>query len=99
MRISKLRARVGFEIRRAWQMSWGFALSGTMGALLWMGWFPDLRQPGGDWTRGLAAAFLAAALAVKLAGRIGTSERRRSRLREMLSDLEMGLLLLAATYV
>ena len=99
MRLSRLRARVGFELRRTWQLTWGFGLTATMGVLLWMGWFPDLRRPGGDWTRGLAAAGLAAALAVKLAGRIGTSERRRSRLREMVSDLEMGLLLLSATYV
>jgi len=70
-----------------------------MGALLWLGWFPDLRRPGADLTRGLAAAALAAALLVKLAGRITTSERRRSRSREMISDLEMGLLLLSATYV
>jgi len=48
-----------------------------------------------DW----AAAALAVALLVKLAGRMVTSERRRTRAREMTSDLEMGLLLLSATYV
>ena len=99
MRLSKLRVRLGFELRRAVQTVWGFALVATMGALLWLGWFPDLRRPGADWTRGLAAAALAAALLVKLAGRVVTSERRRSRAREMVSDLEMGLLLLSATYV
>jgi hypothetical protein len=42
MRLSKLRARLAFEIRRAWQTVWGFALVATMGALLWLGWFPGL---------------------------------------------------------
>ena len=37
MRLSKLRARAAFEIRRAWQLVWGFALVATMGALLWLG--------------------------------------------------------------
>ena len=99
MRLSKLRARLAYETRRAWRAVWGFALVATMGALLWLGWFPDLRRPGADWTRGLAVAALAAALLVKLAGRIGTSERRRTRGREMVSDFEMGLLLLSAAYV
>ena len=99
MRLSKLRARLAFTIRCAWQAVWGFALVATMGALLWLGWFPDLRQPGADWTRGLAVAALAVALLVKLAGRIGNGERRRTRGREMVSDLELGLLLLSATYV
>ena len=99
MKLSKLRVRLAFELRRAGQTVWGFALVATMGALLWLGWFPDLRRPGADWTRGLAAAALAAALLVKLAGRVATSERRRTRAREMVSDLEMGLLLLSATYV
>jgi diguanylate cyclase (GGDEF)-like protein len=99
MRLSKLHARLAFEIRRAVQTVWGFALVATMGTLLWLGWFPDLRQPGADWKHGLAAAALAVALLVKLAGRIANGERRRSRAREMVSDLEMGLLLLSATYV
>ena len=99
MRLSKLRVRLAFELRRAGQVVWGFALVATMGALLWLGWFPDLRRPGADWARGLAAAALAVALLVKLAGRMVTSERRRTRAREMTSDLEMGLLLLSATYV
>jgi diguanylate cyclase (GGDEF)-like protein len=99
MRLSKVRARISFELRRAWQLIWGFGLATTAGVLLWRGWFPDLRRPGAEWRHGLAAAMLAAALAVKLAGRIGTAERRRTRFREMVSDLEMGLLLLSATYV
>ena len=99
MRLSKLRARLAFAIRCTAQTVWGFFLVATMAALLWLGWFPDLRQPGADWTRGLAVAALAAALLVKLAGRIGNGERRRTRGREMVSDIEMGLLLLAATYV
>jgi predicted membrane metal-binding protein len=38
-------------------------------------------------------------LAAKIAGRLRTSERRRSPRRELLSDIELGLLLLTATYV
>jgi two-component system cell cycle response regulator len=45
------------------------------------------------------AALLSGALAVKVAARVTTGERRRSPRREMLSDIEMGLLLLSATYV
>jgi len=48
MRLSKLRVRLAFELRRAVQTVWGFALVATMGALLWLGWFPDLRRPGAD---------------------------------------------------
>src|SRR6185436_16709672 len=67
--------------------------------LLWRGWFPDLRQPGADWGRAAAAALLAAVLATKVAARLQTSERRRTPWREVFSDIELGLLLLAATYV
>ena len=38
-------------------------------------------------------------LVAKVAGRLRTSERRRSAWRENLSDIELGLLLLTATYV
>ena len=71
-----------------------------MVALLWLGWFPDLRQPNANYLRALAAALLAGALgAGKVAARVATGERRRSPRREMLSDVELGLLLLTATYV
>ncbi len=99
MRLSRLSSRISFEIRRAVRTVWGFTMVATMAVLLWLGWFPDLRQPGADWLRALAAALLVAALTAKLAGRISTSERRRSAGREMTSDIEMGLLLLTSTYV
>jgi diguanylate cyclase (GGDEF)-like protein len=78
---------------------WGTALVAGVVVLLWKGWFPDLRQPNADYTRALVAALLAGALAIKVAARVSTSERRRNPRRELVSDLELGLLLLAATYV
>lgn len=99
MKLRKLCARTGFEIRRAFRTAWGMALVTGIVVLLWRGWFPDLRQPKADYMRALAAALLAGALAVKVAARVSTSERRRSPRREMLSDIELGLLLLSATYV
>ena len=70
-----------------------------MVGLLWKGWFSDLRQPGADYARATGAALLAGALAVKVAARVAMGERRRSPRREMLSDIELGLLLLSAAYV
>jgi two-component system cell cycle response regulator len=99
VRAAKLRARVVFEVQRALRASWGFSVTGVMVYLLWRGWFPDLRQPGADWGRAAAAALLAAVLATKVAARLQTSERRRTPWREVFSDIELGLLLLAATYV
>ena len=55
--------------------------------------------PEGDGVRAAAAACLIAVLVAKVAGRLRTSERRRSAWRENLSDVELGLLLLTATYV
>ena len=99
MRIHKLYGRAVFEVRRIFRAVWGTALVVGVVALLWQGWFSDLRQPGADYARALAAALLAGALAIKVAARVTTGERRRSPRREMLSDVELGLLLLSATYV
>jgi two-component system cell cycle response regulator len=99
MKAERLVARVGFEIRRTFRTLWGSALVAAVVALLWQGWFPDLRRPGSDYARALVAALLAGALAIKVAARVSTNERRRNPRREMLSDIELGLLLLAATYV
>ena len=63
------------------------------------GWFLDLARTRGDTLRAAAAACLVAVLVAKIAGRLRTSERRRSSTREVLSDIELGLLLLTATYV
>ena len=67
--------------------------------LLAQGWFQDLASARGDGVRAAAAACLVAVLVAKIAGRLRTSERRRSAWRESLSDIELGLLLLTATYV
>jgi len=99
MRMQKLCSRIAFEIRRTFRTLWGTALVFGVVALLWKGWFPDLRKPSADYTRAIVAALLAGALAIKVAARVSMGERRRSPRREMLSDIEIGLLLLAATYV
>jgi two-component system cell cycle response regulator len=99
MRTHKLYSRAVFEVRRAFRALWGTALVLGVVALLWKGWFSDLRRPGADYARAAAAALLAGALAIKVAARMTTGERRRSPRREMLSDIELGLLLLSATYV
>jgi two-component system cell cycle response regulator len=99
VRAAKVRARVVFELHRALRASWGFTVVAAMVYLLWRGWFPDLRLPGADWGRAAAAALLATVLATKVAARLRTSERRRTPWREVFSDIELGLLLLAATYV
>jgi two-component system cell cycle response regulator len=99
VRAAKVRARIAFELHRALRASWGPMVVAAMVYLLWRGWFPDLRLPGADWGRAAAAALLAAVLATKVAARLRTSERRRAPIREVLSDIELGLLLLTATYV
>jgi diguanylate cyclase (GGDEF)-like protein len=99
MRTHKLCNRAVFEVRRAFRALWGTALVVGVVALLWQGWFSDLRRPGADYARAVAAALLAGALAIKVAARVTTGQRRRSPRREMLSDIELGLLLLSATYV
>ena len=99
MSVRRLVTRAHFEVRCGLRATWGIGLVVGMVALLWLGWFPDLRQPNANYLRALAAALLAGALAVKVAARVATGERRRSPRREMLSDVELGLLLLTATYV
>jgi diguanylate cyclase (GGDEF)-like protein len=98
-RLQKARARVGFELQRAARATWGFLVVATFVVLLGRGWFQDLVRTEGDAARAAAAASLIAVLAAKIAGRLRTSERRRSAGRELLSDIELGLLLLTATYV
>ncbi len=100
MRLGRIKDRIGFAVSRALRAVWGFVVVAGFTALLWHGFFPDL------WTEGetslgpgVAAAVLAGVLAAKLAGRLRTSERRRSPWREATSDIELGLLLLTATYV
>src|SRR5512136_2735954 len=99
MKTHRFLARTAFALRRVFRATWGPAIVVGVLALLWQGWFADLRQPGADYARAAAAALLAGALAVKIAARVRTGERRRSPGREMLSDIELGLLLLSATYV
>jgi two-component system cell cycle response regulator len=99
VRAAKVRARIVFEVHRGLRASWGFTVVAAMAYLLWRGWFPDLRQPGADWGRAAAAALLATVLATKIAARLRTSERRRTPWREVFSDIELGLLLMVATYV
>src|SRR5688572_29201550 len=98
-RLARARARVGFEIGRGARAVWGFAVVTGFGVLLAQGWFQDLASTQGDGVRAAAAACLIAVLVAKVAGRLRTSERRRSAWRENVSDIELGLLLLTATYV
>jgi diguanylate cyclase (GGDEF)-like protein len=99
MRVARIHRRVLFELGRLTRATLGFAVSGAFVVLLWRGWFPDLRQPGADFSRAAAAAVLTAMLAGKIAARIRTTERRRTPRREAMSDAELGLLLLTAVYV
>jgi two-component system cell cycle response regulator len=96
---ARRRARVGFFLRRVLRGGLGFAVSGAVVVLLWRGWFPDIRLPGAELAHAAAAAVLTAMLAVKIAARVRTSERRRTPGREAASDVEVGLLLLTVVYV
>ena len=98
-RMSKLRARASFEAQRGGRAIWGFGVVAGFAVLLAQGWFQDLASTRGDGVRAAAAACLIAVLVAKVAGRLRTSERRRSPWRENVSDVELGLLLLTATYV
>jgi diguanylate cyclase (GGDEF)-like protein len=98
-RLRRLLGHAGFHVKRAVRAVWGFVAIGAFAALLGRGFFRDLRAPAALAVHPAAAAVLIVVLVAKVAGRLTTSERRRSRLRELLSDLEMGLLLLTATYV
>jgi two-component system cell cycle response regulator len=99
VRSPRLRHRVAFQLGRAFRASFAFSACGAFVVLLWRGWFPDLRLPGADLRRAGAAALLTALLALKIAARVRTSERRRTPRREAVSDVELGLVLLTAIYV
>jgi two-component system, cell cycle response regulator len=98
-KLARVRMRTVFEMQRLARGGLGFAVSAAFVALLWRGWFPDLRLPGASFGRAVAAAILTAVLAGKIAARVRTNERRRTARREAFSDAELALLLLTAVYV
>ena len=77
-----LSQRVAFQMGRVFRATFAFVTCGAFVALLWRGWFPDLRLPGADLRRAGAAALLTLLLALKIAARVRTSERRRTPRRE-----------------
>ena len=91
--------RVGYYAGRVTRASLAFVVCGVVLALLWRGWFPDLRAPGADLRRVAVATVLTGLLALKIAARVRTGERRRTARREALSDAELGLLLLTTVYL
>ena len=95
----RLGTRVLFALRRVTRSGLGFGVSVAFVALLWRGWFPDLRAPGAELKHAVALAVLTVVLGVKLAARVRTSERRRNPRREALWDAELAFLLLTAVYV
>jgi two-component system, cell cycle response regulator len=99
MRPGRARSRAAFHVGRALRASLPFAVSGGFVVLLWKGWFLDLRLPGADLRRAGAAAVLTLLLAVKIAARVRTTERRRAPRREAIDDAELGFILLTAIYV
>ncbi len=98
-RLSGWRARAGGEVQRVARALWGFVLVAVFAVLLARGWFLDLARSQADSLRVGAAACLVAVLVAKIAGRLRLQQRRRTSTREVLSDIELGLLLLTATYV
>ena len=91
--------RIGYRLGRLTRASLAFVVCSVVLALLWQGWFPDLRAPGADLRRVATAALLTGLLAIKIAARVRTAERRRTPRREALSDAELGLLLLTTVYL
>ena len=91
--------RVGYHTGRMTRASLAFVVCGVVLVLLWRGWFPDLRLPGADLRRVATAALLTGLLALKIAARVRTAERRRTARREAVSDAELGLLLLTTVYL
>ena len=91
--------RAGRQVGRFVRAWLAFTACGTVLALLWRGWFPDIRLPGADLRRAAAAALLTALLAYKIAARVRTVERRRTPRREAISDAEIGLVLLSTVYL
>jgi two-component system, cell cycle response regulator len=98
-RLQGWRTRVGAPLLRGIRAFWGFGVVGALVVLLSRGWFLDLASSGGGTLRAAAAACLVAVLVAKIAARLRMGERRRSSAREVVSDIELGLLLLTATYV
>jgi diguanylate cyclase (GGDEF)-like protein len=99
MKAGRARDRAAFHMGRSVRASLPFAISGGFVVLLWRGWFHDLRFPGDDLRRAAAAAVLTLLLAVKIAARVRTTERRRAPRREAIDDAELGFVLLTAIYV
>ena len=99
MKNAPLGERIGYHVGRATRASLAFVVCGVVLALLWRGWFPDLRAPGADLRRVADRALLTGLLALKIAARVRTAERRRTPRREAVSDAELGLLLLTTVYL
>jgi diguanylate cyclase (GGDEF)-like protein len=99
MKSRTLGERLGYHAGRITRASLAFVVCGVVLALLWRGWFPDLRAPGADLRRVATAAVLTGLLAFKIAARVRTAERRRTPRREAMSDAELGLLLLTTVYL
>ncbi|MFL5303873.1 MAG: diguanylate cyclase [Polyangia bacterium] len=95
----RLSERIGYHGGRFVRATMAFAVCGAFLVLFWQGWFPDLRAPGADLRRVMAATVLTGLLAYKIAARVRTAERRRTAQREALSDAELGLLLLTTVYL
>ncbi len=91
--------QVGYYGGRFVRATLAFAVCAAFLLLFWHGWFPDLRAPGADMRRVMAATVLTGLLAFKIAARVRTAERRRTARREALSDAELGLLLLTTVYL
>src|SRR6478672_2231341 len=91
--------RLSYHAGRLTRASLAFVVCGVVLALLWRGWFPDLRAPGADLRRVATAALLTGMLAFKIAARVRTAERRRTARREAISDAELGLVLLTTIYL
>jgi diguanylate cyclase (GGDEF)-like protein len=94
-----LSERIAYRAGRLTRASLAFAVTGGVLVLLGRGWFPDIRLPGADLRRVAVAAVLTGLLAFKIAARVRTAERRRTPRREAVSDVELGLLLLATVYL
>ena len=99
-RLAQARARAGFELQRAARAVWGFVVVAGFGVLLAQGWFQDLAS-----TRGRRRAGRGRRLPDRRAGGQGrrpAAHQRAPRARpgaRTCPDIELGLLLLTATYV